>query len=324
MFTLTHDLRLPFAYPPRPEPFMKRLLKLALCLLSAFLTVLLAPAENAAGGDIDLPKKIVVALKPDKNPDHMLEEKAALETFLSAQLNVPVEVIIPLSSAVIIEGFANGTIDLGYLSSTDTVRARRANAADVLLAGLIDGKPYYQSYWLALKDKPYNSVKDLGGKPVAFASKTSTSGCIIPLWDLRSQGLISAEGSPADFFGEGNTWYGSGYVSAVERVLNGEAEAAAVSYYVLDKNRHLSEQQRARLKKVDQQGPVPTHVIAVRETLTGGQREVLRNALAQLNQPANQELRDKVFTSELVVVDADAHLGSLESALRFAEEVASR
>jgi phosphonate transport system substrate-binding protein len=261
-------------------------------------------------------KKVAVALKPDKNPDQMLQERKGLSDFLSKKIGKPVEVVIPLSSSVIIEGFANGTIDLGYLSATDMVNAQKKNTAKILLAGEIDGRNFYQSYWLALKEKPYNKVQDLKGKPVAFASKTSTSGYLIPVYDLKQKGLLTKP-DPEEFFGKGNVFYGTGYVSAVERVLNGQAEAAAVSYYVLDKDKHLTAEQRAKLKKVAEQGPVPTHVIAIRSNISPSDQETLRKALEALDEKGNEELRDKVFTSKLVEVDADAHVQSIREALDF-------
>ena len=258
----------------------------------------------------------VVALKPDKNPDKMSEEKKVLDTPVSARLGRPVKVVIPLSAAVILEGFANGSIDLGYLSATELIKARDQKAASILLAGEIDGKPSYASYWVTLKEKPYASVEDLRGKPVAFASKTSTSGFVIPLYDLFQKGLVSEQGKPEEFFGKGNVFYGVGYVSAVERVLNGDAEAAAVSYYVLDKNQHLSAEQRARLRKLAEQGPVPTHVLAARTSLAESDRAALKQALLSLNEPDRTALRDKVFTSKLVEVDAEQHIAGLEKALK--------
>jgi phosphonate transport system substrate-binding protein len=265
-------------------------------------------------------KKVVVALKPDKNPDQMVAEKAALATYLEGALGVPAEVIIPLAAATIVEGFANGTIDLGYLSSSEMLVARDQKVADILLAGEIDGKTYYQSYWLALKEKPYESVADLRGKPVAFASKTSTSGYRIPLWDLHEKGLISESGKAEDFFGQGNVWFGTGYVSAVERVLNGDAEAAAVSDYVFDADKHLTPEQRRRLKKVAVQGPVPTHVIAVRASLSPADREALRTALEGLNTAPYTGLRDKVFTSRLIPVEPEAHLAPIAKAMQVGSE----
>ncbi len=275
-------------------------------------TAALSPTARA---ELEL-KKVVVALKPDKNPEQMLQERKTLSDFLASKLGKPVEVIVPLSSSVIIEGFANGTVDLGYLSATDMVVAQKKNAGQILLAGEIDGHNWYQSYWLALKEKPYTKVEDLRGKPVAFASKTSTSGYLIPIYDLKRKGLLTKP-DPEAFFGAGNLFYGTGYVSAVERVLNGQAEAAAVSYYVLDKDKHLTIEQRAKLKKVAEQGPVPTHVIAVRSSISEADRETLRKALETMNEKENVELRDKVFTSKLVPVNADEHLRSIREALDF-------
>jgi phosphonate transport system substrate-binding protein len=258
-------------------------------------------------------EKLVIALKPDKNPDQMIEERRSLEQYLSGKLNRPVEVIIPISAAVINEGFANGTIDLGYLSANDLINA---TAAELLLVGEINGKTTYKSYWLALKEKPYDKVEDLRGKPIAFASKTSTSGFVMPLWDLRQKGLVSDTNDPEEFFGKGNVFYGTGYVSAVERVLNGEAEAAAVSYYVLDEGRHLNEEQRGRLKKVAEQGDVPTHIIAIRNSIAESEKDQIKKALLAMNDDGNTELRDKVFTSKLVEGDQEQHLRPLKDALQ--------
>jgi len=255
---------------------------------------------------------VVIALKPDKDPDKMLAERQALGAALGKELGKTVEVIVPLSSAVIIEGLANGSIDAGYLSATDLVNARKAGAAKLLLAGEIAGKRDYSSYWLALKEKPYQSVEDLRGKPVAFASRTSTSGYLIPMLDLHRRGLVKAD--PQEFFGTGNVWFGTGYASAVERVLAGEAEAAAVSDYVFEKDKHLSADQRAKLKIVAKQGPVPTHVIAAASGLDTARRDALKKALLALD-TSDPALRDAVFSSKLVEADEDAHLAPVVEAL---------
>jgi phosphonate transport system substrate-binding protein len=278
--------------------------------------VLLGCSKHEPPGDGALSlAKVVVALKPDKNPDKMLAEKKALEAFLSTAIGRPVEVIIPLAPAVIMEGLANGTLDLAYVSATEMLMAYNTKAAEILLAGEINGKTTYQSYWVALREKPYMAVSDLAGKPVAFASRTSTSGCVIPHWDLIKKGLVPERGDPEEFFGKGNVHYGTGYVSAVDRVLRGEVEAAAVSYYVLDEDKHLGRTERERLKKVAEQGPVPTHVVAVRAGLSPRDRELLERAVLKLNESENAPLRDKVFTSKLVRVNPDEHLASLREAL---------
>ncbi len=299
----------------QPAHFFRLSRLLTTLAVSAMFTLASAAAQPA---ELSL-AKVVVALKPDKNPELMLQEKQVLETFLTAQLGRPAEVVIPLSAATIQEGLANGTIDLGYLGATDMVNAAARNVASILLAGeFADGRTAYDSYWVVKKDSPHQSINDLRNRPVAFASKTSTSGFIIPVADLRARNLIGEDGNLETFFGRNNLYFGVGYVSAIERVIAGEAEAAAVSYYVLDKDKHLSAEQRAGLRRLQSQGPVPSHVIAVRASLSANDIARLRAALLQLNQPEHTALRDKLFTTKLVPVDQQAHLAPLADAIALA------
>ena len=251
-------------------------------------------------------KKLVIALKANKNPEKMLAEKEALEQFLSAKLSREVEVLIPTDSSVVVESFRNGTLDLGYLSSTDAARNLDQETASVLLIHLKNGLPNYSSVWLSLKDKKYQDIEQLKGQPVAFASRSSTSGYLIPVWDLFNRGLVGPHTSLTDFFSL--TLYGTGYVSAVEKVLNGEVEAAAVSDYVFaGDNKYLNDSQKSRLRIVQKQGPVPSHTICARSTLSDSDRIILKYALLAMNQE-NPTLRDQVFNGELTEVHQEEHL----------------
>lgn len=272
------------------------------------------PREEAPG-EVET---FVIALKPDKDPDAMLAERGELEAWLGDELGRPVDVIIPASGSVIEQGLANGTIDAAYVSSTSLARYREAGVADLLLAVEIEGQTFYQSYWVTLKENPYRSVEDLAGTAVCFASPTSTSGYIIPTHDLYLKGLIDENSGPAGHFGAGNVLYGTGYVSAIERVFNGQAEAAAVSDYVIEEDKHLTEEEKGRLRVVQAQGPVPTHCLAVRSSLSSKDMAELKTAFLALN-GTDPALRDTVFTSVLKEVDPDEHLAPIEEALRFVQ-----
>ena len=151
----------------------------------------------------------------------------------------------------------------------------------------------------------YQAIEQLKGQPVAFASRSSTSGYLIPVWDLSNRGLVGPRTSLTDFF---STIYGTGYVSAVEKVLSGEVEAAAVSDYVFSGgNKYLNDSQKSRLRIVQRQGPVPSHTICARATLSESDRIILKNALLAMNQE-NPTLRDQVFNGELIEVNQDKHL----------------
>ena len=262
---------------------------------------------------VPAPANVVIALKPDKDPDQMQQERRNFSEFLRSQVGERSDVVIPMSSSVILEGFESRTIDVAYISSMDMIRAMKSKSAEVLLAAEVDGNLSYNSLWLTLKDRPYQSIEDLKGKPIAFSGRTSTSGFLIPKADLVRRGLLKNK-DPESFFGRRNVWFGTGYVSAVERVLNGDAEAAAVSDYVFYADKHLNEEQKSRLKVFQTQGPVPTHVLAIRSTIEADKREKIKKALLSLNEPDHHGLRDRLFNSKLREVNPDEHLkGTVEA-----------
>ena len=130
---------------------------------------------------------------------------------------------------------------------------------------------------------------------------------------------VGSDKALTDYFSQ--TIYGTGYVSAVEKVLSGEVEAAAVSDYVYKgDNKYLSDEQKAKLRIVQEQGPVPSHTICYRLSLSDADKAIIRNTLLAMNED-NPELRDKVFNGELVKVDPDEHLKVTREALKVQESL---
>ena len=136
---------------------------------------------------------------------------------------------------------------------------------------------------------------------------------------MMKKGLIGSQKSLTDFFSL--TLYGTGYVSAVEKVLSGEVEAAAVSDYVFKgNNKYLDDAQKGQLRIIQEQGPVPAHTLCARSTLSQSDRKILQDALLSMNQ-GNPELRDRIFNGELIVVDQDKHLEVTREALAFQKKL---
>ena len=130
---------------------------------------------------------------------------------------------------------------------------------------------------------------------------------------MMKKGLIGPEYALTDFFSL--TLYGTGYVSAVEKVLSGEVEAAAVSDYVFKgDNRYLSDEQKAKLRIIQEQGPVPAHTLCARSSLSPSDLKVLQRSFLSMNDE-NPELRDRIFNGKLVVVNQDDHLKVTREAL---------
>ena len=83
--------------------------------------------------------KVVVALKPDKDPDAMIGAQELSNISQEGLVN-PLRSSLPLSAAVILGGLANGSVDLAYLSATDMLNALKEQPLEHLLAGEIDGE----------------------------------------------------------------------------------------------------------------------------------------------------------------------------------------
>lgn len=264
---------------------------------------------------------VVLALKPDKNPEAMARERAALSGALQQILGEKVEVIVPLSGMVITEGLANGSIDAAFVSATDYLLAQERGAGRLLLVVELNGKTSYESVWVVEAQSALAGVEELQGRAVAFASRTSTSGFTVPYADLVRRGLLQPGERPENFFGEGNVFFGTGYVSAVERVLAGQCEAAAVSDYVMSEDRHLTADQKSRLRILSRQGPVPTHVIAVSRRVSGERQEALRRALLSLDEGGLAELQRSVFGGAFVEKDAEEHVGELRQWVEWVKRI---
>ena len=76
----------------------------------------------------------------------------------------------------------------------------------------------------------------------------------------------------------------------------------------------MSDAQKAQLKIVQEQGPVPAHTLCVRASISESDKKFLQDTLLEMNQE-NAELRDRIFNGELVTVEEDEHLKVTREAL---------
>ena len=102
-------------------------------------------------------EKVVIALKANKNPEKMLAEKEALESYRAAKLPRGVEVLIPTDSSVVVESVRNGTLDLGYQFYGCGTQPRSKYSLNPAHPPEND-LPHYQSIWLSLKTSPTNPL----------------------------------------------------------------------------------------------------------------------------------------------------------------------
>lgn len=267
------------------------------------------------------PLKIVF---PARGDGADLQRKAnAVAEFLTRELKTPVEAIVADDTAAV-EALRANRADVAFLSSRPALKAEQLAGARLYLAEVrpnYSGRHTYRSVFVVRKDSPLQtkgnlklSLDQLRGKKIAFTSPTSGSGFIFPVGELVKQGLVPNRDQLSQFFGQVS--YGGNYSGALQAVLRGQAEVAAVSEYALNPP-YISEAEGQRLRVLAAIPGVPAHGIAIDDDVSASLRTRLISALLKLNQPANNKLLQNLYNStELIRVNHTSHLAPMREALQ--------
>lgn len=268
----------------------------------------------------------LVVIFPSRSDSTDLQNKAnAVAAFLSKQLGVPVKAQIGDDTAAV-EALRANRADIAFLSSRPALKAEQLANARLYLAEVrptYSGKYTYNSVFVVPKNSPLKTqstakatLTQLRGKRMAFTSPTSGSGFIFPTGELVKQGLVPNRDRLNNFFGQ--VTYGGNYSKAIQAVLRGQADVAAVSEYALNPP-YITEAEKNQLRILHKIPGVPAHGVAIDDDVPVATRNKIINAMLLLNQPQNNQLLRNLYNStELVKIDHNQHLAPLRNALQLA------
>ena len=265
------------------------------------------------------PLKIVF---PSRSGTTDLQNKAkAVTDFISKELQQPVEAVFGDDTAAV-EALRANQADVAFLSSRPALKAQQLANARLYLAEVrsnYSGGHTYKSIFVVPQNSPLKSgqgeatLSQLKGKRMAFTSPTSGSGFIFPVAELVQQKLVPDRDRLNGFFGQ--VTYGGGYDKALQAVLRGQADVAAVSEYALGAP-YITPAEASNLRVLYSISGVPAHGVAIDDDVSVSDRNKLIAAMLKLNQPANNQLLESLYNStKLVEVDHDKHLAPIRDAL---------
>jgi phosphonate transport system substrate-binding protein len=268
--------------------------------------------------------KPLVVVFPNRGEATEARRKAdAIAQFLSRELKMPVQAVVSDETAAV-EALRANRADVAFLSSRPALKAEQLADSKLYLAEVrpnYSGGHSYKSVLVVKKNSPLRNygnsrqtLAQLKGKRMAFASRTSGSGFIIPTGELVSKGFVSSPDRYGDFFRQ--VFYGDGYTSALQAVLRGQADVAAVSEYALA-TPYLKPEEASQLRVLHSIPGVPAHGVSIDDDVPPFMRNQIINALLKLNQSGNNQLlRDLSNATQLVRINHSSHLGLMRQALK--------
>lgn len=141
--------------------------------------MLLLGLPSHAGDDA-----IKIAIPPD---DLTQEERAPLQDYLSKELKRPVRFVVPGTYKDMIESLNSGSSDFALVGGLAYVQAHGKIGAIPLVQRAADKR--FHAVFITGINSPIHSLSDLKGRTFAFGDVNSTSGHLMPYFELKEAGL---------------------------------------------------------------------------------------------------------------------------------------
>lgn len=162
-----------------------------------------------------------VGLLGGENEADRLRRNECMQGLLADALGVDVELFPAADYAGVMQGLLAGQLHMAGLgaSAYAGIYLQDPEAVEpVLTRAQLDGSLGYYAVMYVRADSDIHSLDDMEGRSLAYADPNSTSGYIVPRFELRQAGI-----DDTTFFSQ--TGFGGGHEQAVIAVLNRQYDA---------------------------------------------------------------------------------------------------
>ncbi|MGG6269347.1 phosphate/phosphite/phosphonate ABC transporter substrate-binding protein [Leptolyngbya sp. AN03gr2] len=208
------------------------------------------------------PVSLRFSVQPTQNRAEQERMVAPLEDHLEKVLGQPIEFLIAKDYKEGVDMLVDGRANAAYIGTTSYFEALERGAKVKPLVAPIERhttRPWYRACIVVPANSPIKTLTDLKGKRVAFVSRSSTSGYLMPLAALRKLGIEPEQDFAATLFG--------GTHEQTQTLLSTQADAIATNLasYTHWKKQNKSAARNSRV--IWQSEPFPHSPVLVSETL---------------------------------------------------------
>lgn len=222
----------------------------------------------------DLPDSITVGVLPFDAPEVLRARFEPLVRFLSAESGIDMELHIAESYESLVASFGRREVLLAYFGSVTFLEANSKFGAVPLVMQQLDSR--FTTVLVTPADQPITDLNELRGLRIAFVSRLSTSGHVMPRFFLANASVRVEEGVFSEV-----TYTGS-HEATVRAVEEGLVDAGFAEHFTVREMFADGRLDRAQVRISWESPPYVNNVWAIDSDLDETLRLRLREAFLEL------------------------------------------
>ncbi len=235
-------------------------------------------------------KPVAVGMIPDAGATQVsIQEKAPLKDYLAKQMGQEVNLVIPTNYNATVEALGNGSLDFAYLGGLTYVKAHKQYGVVPLVQRSSDLA--FHSLFITGAGSGINSLADLKGKNFVFGDINSTSGHLMPYFELKQAGI----NVDADL----KFRYTGSHPATAKAVESGAADAGALDESVYNSMIADGKLDKSKVRVFYTSKPFLDYVWVARKDVSKDAQEKFAKAFAELKEGKDDQilgiLRGKSF-----------------------------
>ncbi len=176
----------------------------------------------------------------------------------------------------VVEAMCNNAADIAFVGSVTYLQAQKRDCAELLAVAVKSGRSVYYSGLFVRADSPVRSIADLRGRRVAFGDINSTSAFIFPVAMFLDAGIDPVRDLSA-------VRMTGTHANSLAALINGEVDAAALSFDSYDKAVRANVPGARDLRVVARSEPIPYPPLIANTRLDPALRARLRGACERID-----------------------------------------
>ena len=223
-----------------------------------------------------------IAYAPNESTEQSADARNGLAKDLGEKLGMTVKEIQASDYNAIIEALRTGKADMAYMGPLAVGLASERAQAEPIAMKAVDGdkaKAVYHSLFITgSKNTSINTIQDVKGKTIAFVDPDSTSGNLVPSYEIMkafpNEGLTSDILHTNGKFFEAASYSGK-HQAGLQAVIKGDVDVVPISDQILASEIANGNAKESDVKTIHTSDAIPAEAMTVRKDLDPALKQTL-------------------------------------------------